>query len=163
QLDDIEHWMKAAHGRGEHEAVSIRTDPAFNQIRTETSVGELPGWAGGVDIARIEEDLVTGGKHRCRGPTLVVIPCHFVFGLGECRFSFFQCRFHPVGELVHGFYPGTGLVCRGVDVVVVCELGEGNERVPVVLAFVHEQPDELFQLLVDPFCLAIGLRVVGCG
>ena len=47
--------------------------------------------------------------------------------------------------------------------VVVCKLSEGNEGVPVVLAFVHKQPEELFQLLVDPFCLAIGLQVVSGG
>ena len=47
--------------------------------------------------------------------------------------------------------------------VVVCKLSEGNEGVLVVLAFVHEQLDELFQLLVDLFCLAIGLWVVSGG
>ena len=45
--------------------------------------------------------------------------------------------------------------------VVVRELGEGDKGVPVILAFIHEQPDVLFQFLVDPFCLAISLRVVG--
>ena len=47
--------------------------------------------------------------------------------------------------------------------VVVRKLSKGNEGVPVVLAFIHEQLDELFQLLVDPFCLAIGLQVVSSG
>ena len=47
--------------------------------------------------------------------------------------------------------------------VIVCKLSKGNEGVPVVLAFIHEQPDELFQLLVDLFCLAISLWVVSSG
>jgi len=56
-----------------------------------------------------------------------------------------------------------GLLSRGVDIVVVCELGEGDKGVPVVLAFIHKQLDVLFQFLVDPFCLAIGLWVVSRG
>jgi len=56
-----------------------------------------------------------------------------------------------------------GLLSQGVDMVIVCKLGKGNKGVPVVLAFVYKQPDVLFHLLVDPFCLVIGLWVVSCG
>jgi hypothetical protein len=37
---------------------------------------------------------------------------------------------------------------HGVDVIVVGELGEGQEFVPIVLSFICEQLDILFQLLV---------------
>ena len=80
--------MKVVHGRGQHEAVGIRTDPAFNWVRTEALVREFSGWAGGVNVAHIKENLITRVKHWCRGLTLVVIPCHLVFGLGEHRLSF---------------------------------------------------------------------------
>ena len=96
--------MEAVHGRGQCEAVGIRTNPAFDWIRTEPPVREFSGWAGGVNVACIKENLITRVKHRCRGPTLVVIPRHLVFGLGERRPSFFQCGFHPVGELVDRFH-----------------------------------------------------------
>jgi hypothetical protein len=37
---------------------------------------------------------------------------------------------------------------RRVDVIVVGELGKGQEFVPIVLSFICEQLDVLFQLLV---------------
>ena len=46
--------------------------------------------------------------------------------------------------------------------VVVPEFAEGEELIPVVLSFVHEEAKELFELLVNVFGLAIRLRVV-CG
>ena len=55
-----------------------------------------------------------------------------------------------------------GLLCGGVDVVVVREFAEGEELVPVVRSFVHEEAKELLQLLVNAFGLAVRLRVV-CG
>jgi hypothetical protein len=48
------------------------------------------------------------------------------------------CRCRPVSSMLR---------C-GVDVIVVGELGEGQEFVPIVLSFICEQPDILFQLLV---------------
>ena len=55
-----------------------------------------------------------------------------------------------------------GLLHGGVGVVIVRELAEGEELVPVVLSFVHEEAKELFELLVNTFGLAVRLRVV-CG
>ena len=37
----------------------------------------------------------------------------------------------------------------GVDMVVVLELRHGEEVVPVVLPFVHKEPEVLIQLLID--------------
>jgi len=47
-----------------------------------------------------------------------------------------------------------------VDVIIVGELHQGEECVPVVLSFSDEDPQVLFQFLVDPFRLSIGLQVV---
>jgi len=52
------------------------------------------------------------------------------------------------------------LLRGGVDVVVVGELRQGEECVPIVLSFSDEEPQVLFQFLVDPFRLSVGLRVV---
>ena len=57
--------MKAVHGRGQHEVVGIRTNPAFNWIRTEPPVREFSGWAGGVNVACIKENLITRVKLWC--------------------------------------------------------------------------------------------------
>jgi len=47
-----------------------------------------------------------------------------------------------------------GCLLRGrVDVIIVGELRQGEECVPVVLSFSDKDPQVLFQLLVDPFCL----------
>jgi len=45
--------------------------------------------------------------------------------------------------------------------VIVGELRQGEECVPVVLSFSDEDPQVLFQFLVDPFRLSIVLWVVG--
>jgi len=86
---------------------------------------------------------------------LVVIPCHVVFSLGQCRPSLLEHILHPVCELIHHFNSRWRLVWfkahprvmaseerhllhGGVYMVIVCELCEWEERVPVVLSF----PDE---------------------
>jgi len=57
-----------------------------------------------------------------------------------------------------------GCLLRGrVDVIIVGELRQGEECVPVVLSFSDEDPQVLFQFLVDPFRLSIGLRVITSG
>jgi len=45
--------------------------------------------------------------------------------------------------------------------VVVGELRQGEECVSIVLSFSDEDLQVLFQFLVDPFHLSIGLWVVG--
>jgi len=88
---------------------------------------------------------------------LVVVPCHVILGLGQRRPRLFERALHPVSELIHCFDSGWRLVrfkahprvsasvkeewCLlrgGVDVLVVCELHEWEERVPVVLSFPNE-------------------------
>jgi hypothetical protein len=49
-----------------------------------------------------------------------------------------------------------------MDVVVVREFAQREEVVPVILSLVHEEAEELFELLVNTFGLAVRLRVI-CG
>jgi hypothetical protein len=50
----------------------------------------------------------------------------------------------------------------GVERIVVCELGCREEVVPVVLEVVAEGPEVLFEDLVYPLRLAVGLWVESC-
>jgi len=110
---------------------------------------------------------------------VVVVSRHIVLRLGQHRLGFFEDILHPVCELVNCFNAGRRLMrfeahpqvpasieeegCLlhgGVDVVVVGKLRQGEECVPVVLSFSDEEPQVLFQFLVDPFHLSVGLWVV---
>jgi len=48
-----------------------------------------------------------------------------------------------------------------VDLVIVDEFGYGQPFIPIILALVHKDPQELLHLLVDPFHLATSLWMVG--
>jgi len=106
----------------------------------------------------------------------VVIPCHIILCLSQCRLGFLKGVLHPIREFINCFEVGWRLMqfkahprvpagieeegcllCGQVDVVIVGELCQGEECVPVVLPFSNKDPQVLFQLLVDPFCLSIGL------
>jgi len=50
-----------------------------------------------------------------------------------------------------------------MNLVVILELCEWQEPHKIILSLVSEELEILFQFLVDPFCLSISLRVVGCG
>ncbi len=56
-----------------------------------------------------------------------------------------------------------GLPHGSVDFVVICELCQRQPVCPIVLLMSHEDLEIGFCLLVHALCLAIGLRVVGCG
>ena len=47
--------------------------------------------------------------------------------------------------------------------VIVLELCEWKEFIPVILPLIHEELEVLFELLVDTFHLALSLWVVGGG
>jgi len=58
------------------------------------------------------------------------------------------------------------LLCGRVDVIIVGELRQGEECVPVILSFSDKDPQILFQFLVDLFRLSVCLQVVSsrhCG
>jgi len=61
---------------------------------------------------------------------------------------------HP--QVLAGIEEEGCLLRGGVDVVVVGKLRQGEECVPVVLSFSDEEPQVLFQFLVDPFRLSVG-------
>jgi hypothetical protein len=56
-----------------------------------------------------------------------------------------------------------GVLCGGVNVVIVRELTKRQECVPVVLPFIYKDSNVLFKFLIDTFSLAIGLWMIGGG
>ncbi len=58
------------------------------------------------------------------------------------------------------YHEGT-LACRTVNPIVVGELSEREPIAPVVLSVVNKDPEVFLNLLVNLFCLSIGLRVEG--
>jgi len=135
---------------------------------------------GGLDVFRVKVDHVARREGWCRRAAAVVIPCHIVLCLSQRRLVFLKGVFHPICEFINCFEAGQrlmqfkaharvlagieeeGCLLRGrVDVVIVGELRQGEECVPVVLSFSDEDPQVLFQFLVDPFCLSVCLWVVG--
>jgi len=50
-----------------------------------------------------------------------------------------------------------------MDPIIVGKLSYRQPFVPVVLALIYEESQELFDFLIDPLCLTIGLRVVSSG
>jgi len=143
-------------------------------------VRELFRRAGGLDVFRVKVDHVTGREGRCRGAAVVVIPCHIVLCLSQRRLGFLEGVLHLIHEFINRFYVGRRLMrfkahlrvsagvkkegcllCGRVDVVIVGELCQREECVPVVLSFSDEDLQVLFQFLVDSFHLSVGLRVVG--
>jgi len=143
------------------------------------AVQELFQWAGGLDVFGVKVDHVAGREGWCGGVAAVVIPCHIVLCLSECRLGFLKGVLHPIHEFTNRFEAGRGLMwfeahlrvsagikeegclLRGrVDVVIVGELCQGEECIPVVLSFSDEELQVLFQFLVDRFRLTVGLRVI---
>jgi hypothetical protein len=53
-------------------------------------------------------------------------------------------------------------LCGRMNMVIVCELTEGQESVPVVLSFTHKDPNVLLEFLIDALGLTIRLWVIGC-
>ena len=93
------------------------------------------------------------------GGCKLVVSCHIILRFGQRRLGFFEGVLHPVRELVNcldvgrrlmrfkahlwvsaGIEEEGHLLRGGVDVVVVGELRQGEECVPVVLSFSDEEP-----------------------
>ena len=72
-------------------------------------------------------------------------------------------RFKAHSRVSAGVEKERGLLCGGVDVVVVGKLSEWEKGMPVILLLSNKDPQVLFQLLVNSFSLSICLWVVGCG
>src|SRR5882724_8448391 len=56
-----------------------------------------------------------------------------------------------------------GGVCRSMDPIIVGELGYRQSFVPIILALIYKELQELLDFLIDPLCLTIGLQVVSGG
>ena len=80
----------------------------------------------------------------------------------QTQFSAFRNpSMHPVRVAINKFE--RGFACGGIDLIVQGELSSGEERGPIVLAFVYEVAKVLLDFLVDAFGLAISLGVIGGG
>jgi len=158
ELNNIEHRVEASHGARECWAVGVTSNMAFDSIWPKATVRQLPRWASHVDVTRVQIYLVARGKRGRWSAALVVVPCHIILGLGQHRPCLLKRALHLVSELIHCFdsrwrlvqfeaHPRVSasvkekwhLLRGGVDVVVVRELCEWEERVPVVLSFPNEE------------------------
>ena len=54
------------------------------------------------------------------------------------------------------------LLCGRVYMIVVLELCQQKQFVPVILPLIDKEAEILFQFLVDPRCLSVTLQMVGC-
>jgi len=124
-------------------------------------VRELFRRAGGLDVFGVEVDHVAEREGWCGGAAAVIIPCHVVLCLGQCRLGFLEGVLHLICEFINHFEAGRRLMRFEAHPRVSAGIEEGKECVPVILPFSDEDPQVLFQLLVDPFRLSVGLRVVG--
>jgi hypothetical protein len=112
----------------------------------------------------------------------VIVQLELILGFDEGDFGFEDSGADPVAELIDRLFGGAPtiqlkthpreaagvrhkrhLLHRGVDMVVVGELGCWQELIPVILFIAREDTDELFELLVDSFSLAVGLWMVSGG
>jgi len=110
----------------------------------------------------------------------VVVLHHVIFCLSQCWLSFLEGIIHLICELVNHFNPGQRLMwlkahlgvsagiekkgCLlhgGVDMVVVGNLCQGEQCVPIILSFSNKDLQVLFQFLVDLLCWSVSLQVVG--
>ena len=66
---------------------------------------------------------------------------------------------HP--RVSAGIEQERGLLRGRVDMVVIGELCEREQVIPVILSFPDKDVYVLFQLLVNPFGLSVGLRMIG--
>ena len=101
-----------------------------------------------MDVTGVQIDLVAGCEGGRWRSALVIILCHVVLHFGQCRPCLVKRALHAISELIYCFNLGWRLVwfeahprvsasveeercllCGGVDMVVVCELGD----VPTVL------------------------------
>ena len=53
------------------------------------------------------------------------------------------------------------LLCGRVYMIVVLELSQWKQFVPVILPLIDKEAEIFFQLLVDPLCLSVTLQMVG--
>jgi hypothetical protein len=168
---------------GKAKAICTMAYLLLNNVQAKTMMSEFSGGACGVDIACVKPYLVSWGEFWGRDAVAVVILGIFIFRLCQSSLCFLYTLRHGISELVDSFNVkvqrsvGTrfkphawisasidheqSLLSGWVDVVVISELSEGEELVPIILSLIDEESKELFELLVDSFSLSISLGVVG--
>jgi hypothetical protein len=50
-----------------------------------------------------------------------------------------------------------------MDMIIICEFAEGEEFIPIILAFIRKNTYVLLHFLVDTFSLSISLWVISGG
>jgi hypothetical protein len=180
---DMEHRVNT-HGRRELEAVGGLADLLHNVERAEALVIQLVARAGGLDVATEQPHLVTFFEVGGLLPLLVVESSLRGRGVGDVERELGLDVAKPLDQIVGGrvgrlgvagvdggdgvgmvaaVCKERGLVGRGVNSVVIGELGERKEFLPVVLLVAAEHAQILLEDLVYALCLAISLRMEGRG
>jgi len=175
----VEHGMHS-HRCGQLETEGCLANLVLDGERTETLVVKLVAGASGLDVATQEPYLITNLELRCFLDLVVVETGLGCCGVGKIELELLVDVVERLDKLVHfgilgtrdmelnsygrvGMVPVVGeersLAGRGMDGVVVGELGERKEFLPVVLLVVAEGTQVLFEDLVDAFSLTVGLWV----
>ena len=50
-----------------------------------------------------------------------------------------------------------------MDMIIALEFHEGEEIIPIILPLIDKKAEELFKLLINPFCLSVSLRMIHSG
>lgn len=181
QLGDVEDRV-ALHGRRKVEMVGVRAYDLEDREGTKAFMIQLLRRANGTDVAGVEPDLVTNLEVWCGSSVVVSILLMLKLGTsdfgtevvedgGHGGLDLFGIKSGRVGRVrkVGGCHTGVASVVgeegghagglRGG--VVAGELGEGKERLPVVLLVTDKRPEVLFHDGVHAFGLAISLWVEG--
>jgi hypothetical protein len=112
----------------------------------------------------------------------IIVQLELVLGFDKDGFGFGHSGGDPVAEFVDGLVGGVHtvrlethlrkaagvhhkwhLLRQGVDLVVVSKLSCWQELIPVILCVAREDTDELLELLVGAFGLAVSLWMVSGG
>ncbi len=86
--------------------------------------------------------------------------CEFCSRIGEQRGSDGVGKNLRITAIEH--HEGA-LACRTVDLVIVGELSKREPVAPIHLSVIDEDSEVFFNLLIDSFCLSIGLQVESHG
>ena len=144
-------------------------------------MGQFPQGPAGLYVTGIQVNFIPRFVVRRWSLFLFIIPSHVILGLDQGCFGFFQCILHTFFELINRLKVRLGLVgfkahmgylssvqeergllgCR-VYMIIILKLCEWKESNPVILPLISKESKVLFQLLVNPLCLSITLRMIGC-
>src|SRR5262249_26988332 len=93
--------MQASERRGKYEAIGVGSDLPLDLIGPQATMGELPRRSGGTDVARVQEDHISGCVNRSGKTSPVVVTCHIVLHSGEGHSSLGESGFHTCREVIN--------------------------------------------------------------